>query len=186
MPVTYLFDYTEVEKMTVRDFAETLMKTPGLPLSELRLRDLVYHGDKRIEPAAGVYFFKTDQEILYVGKCEKKSFVERIPDQLDGRRGAQFNVFPKLLVSEDKLNLQAKIDATIIEAVDYAFANASLVLIHFQDVGQIPAFEKLVRMVNLTLGEGRGVVRALNGYKTRTLDEAQYHLPVSECVLEVV
>lgn len=46
----------------------------------------------------GVYLFYSKKACLYIGKCSRRAFVDRIPAHFDLRESAWMNSFPKKLV----------------------------------------------------------------------------------------
>lgn len=68
----------------------------AIPLSNLTLNDLA------IYPGVGLYFFyNTKGDLIYVGKCTSRSFIERVPSHFDCRRHAQFATVAKRTGAEN-------------------------------------------------------------------------------------
>ena len=52
--------------------------------------------DLAIYPGIGIYlFYNMRNELIYVGKCTSKSFIERVPSHFDCRKHAQFATVAK-------------------------------------------------------------------------------------------
>lgn len=109
----------------------------GIPLSELKVSDLLFYNDEPIRRGVGVYVFKSDDKVFYVGNCFARHFVERIPPHLDSRRSAWMNSLVKTIVThEPSFKVNGKYDKTNEErsarAAQFAFSNLKLVLINFE------------------------------------------------------
>ena len=118
----YIIEFENYEDFTLGDFIEVIKKIEGIPLNELKVKDLTYYNDEFIEGGCGVYIFKEKEEIILVGKAETVSFTERIAKHFDLRTNAWFN---RLLyvISMKKLGFGAKDEKGYREASKYAFIN---------------------------------------------------------------
>ena len=68
----------------------------AVPLSSLTLNDLA------IYPGIGLYFFYNMKgDLMYVGKCTSRSFLERVPSHFDCRKHAQFATVVKRLEADN-------------------------------------------------------------------------------------
>ena len=109
----YIIEFENYEDFTLGDFIEVIRKTEGIPLNELKVKDLTYYNDEFIEGGCGVYIFKEKEDIILVGKAETVSFTERIAKHFDLRTNAWFNrllyiISMKKLGFLQKLNLKCK------------------------------------------------------------------------------
>ncbi|MCD6591019.1 MAG: hypothetical protein J7K72_03525 [Candidatus Aenigmarchaeota archaeon] len=91
----YLY-FSEIKKLKVKDLVEKLNSIKPKKLSDLSIKDLIFlENGKPICPGHGVYIFydlsKKDGRIAYVGRCESRSFIERIPSHFDIREDAWMN-----------------------------------------------------------------------------------------------
>ena len=84
----YIIEFENYEDFTLGDFIEVIRKTEGIPLNELKVKDLTYYNDEFIEGGCGVYIFKEKEDIILVGKAEIVSFTERIAKHFDLRTNA--------------------------------------------------------------------------------------------------
>ena len=87
----YIIEFENYEDFTLSDFIDVIKKTDGIPLNELKVKDLTYCNDEFIEGGCGVYIFKEKEDIILVGKAETVSFTERIAKHFDLRTNAWFN-----------------------------------------------------------------------------------------------
>ncbi len=87
----YLIDYDLIKGKTVAEALKLIHSRDGIPVSNLRIKDLLFLNEKEIYPGTGVYLFRQEKEIKYVGKVSSMSFVERIPKHFDPRSYAWMN-----------------------------------------------------------------------------------------------
>lgn len=110
---------------------ESLIRSmPGMPLSQLKIKDLVFYQEKPIHSGNGVYVFKRGEEICYVGNCIARNFVERIPAHFDIRAGGWFHSLLVALIKK-KYGKVPKTNEKLQEAAEIAFTELSLILINF-------------------------------------------------------
>jgi hypothetical protein len=140
----YLLEYEEIKDLSIRSFLELLDKTEGKQLSELKVRDLSYHNDQHIWPGSGVYLFRDQKRVIYVGKVSAMSFTERIAKHFDYRPAAWMNRLLKL-ISEKEFKHERHTSVNLKIASKYAFENLNLVLINFEDRSRINRTERLFR-----------------------------------------
>lgn len=109
----------------------------GLPLSDLKIKDLVFNGvDKLpIRSGCGVYIFKNSERTYYVGNCVARNFVERIPAHFDIRHVGWFNSLLKAIIKKDNILLKhlssSEINLKLETSAQFAFENLNLILINF-------------------------------------------------------
>jgi hypothetical protein len=90
----FVFSFDEIADMPLVQLRDTLRRSQSRPLSELRLFDLVEVDGGPLRTGNGVYVFhghlktESDVNVLYVGKSESRSFLERIPAHFDPRDSA--------------------------------------------------------------------------------------------------
>ena len=60
----YIIEFENYEDFTLGDFIEVIRKTEGIPLNELKVKDLTYYNDEFIEGGCGVYIFNTKLKLL--------------------------------------------------------------------------------------------------------------------------
>ena len=88
----YLINYEDIDNGTINDLINQVNNNPGIPLDQLTLKELVFYQGKEIRTGNGVYIFKENSQIIYVGKCSARNFIERVPAHLDIRHnGCNFN-----------------------------------------------------------------------------------------------
>jgi hypothetical protein len=147
----YLIEYDTLRGFSIRDLLKTIEKTKGKRLDELKVMDLTYHNSIEIWRGEGVYIFKEQKRIIYVGKASSMSFTERIPKHFDLRHDAWFNRLLELICIKI-LGLEWNDENAIISS-KYAFKNLNLVLINFKDRKQIDRIERLLRSCAEPLNE---------------------------------
>ena len=152
----YLIQYNDIKDKSIRDFLDLLEGTEGKRLKELSVQDLSYHNDKEIWPGTGVYLFRLNKKVMYVGKVSSMSFTERIPKHFDIRLYAWMNRLLKLL-SEKHLPHDPVDDVNLVRASRYAFEKLNVVLINFQE-GDINRIERLLRSCTGALNSFRQLV----------------------------
>ena len=161
----YLIELSDFLDKPIENLVNEIDKIEGIKLSDLKVRDLTYCNDKLIEPGLGVYIFKTNEQILLVGKTSSNSFTERVPKHFDVRPGAWFN---RLLFIVCREHYKIKINGKYYEKKDYekaskfVFENGKLVLINAKDLNQINELENILR----------GTADPLNKFKTKRYDKA--------------
>lgn len=124
----YLIEYNK--DISNEELEEKIRSIEGLPLSQMRVKDLVFHNDEPIYTANGVYVFKYGNEICYVGNCVARCFVERIPAHFDIRSTGWFHSLLTALIKK-KYGKVKKTNDNLQEAAVKAFSDLSLVLINF-------------------------------------------------------
>lgn len=151
MTDNYLLEFDELKNSTISNFIDSIEKTNGKKLSELKVKDLNYHNHKLILPGEGVYVFREKKKILLVGKVSSMSFTERIPKHLDYRPNAWFNRL-LFLICERLLEVEP-IEENYKIVSKYAFENLNLVLINFKSREKINRTERLSRASTNTLNK---------------------------------
>ena len=116
----------------------------------MKISDFIYCDNEPIHSGCGVYVFKEENAIFYVGKSSGKSFVERIPAHFDLRHGAWFNTILQY-VADYRTSTDKKSLSGIQAAGRYALDHLSVVLINFRaddywNTDRIQVLENLLRM----------------------------------------
>ncbi|MCD6501101.1 hypothetical protein J7L01_00735 [bacterium] len=103
-------------------------------LSKITLKDMVMTGNIVESEINGVYvFLDGKKEIIYVGRCSSRSFIERIPSHLDPRKHAWFHSLLKAWLKRGKDNRQEETYENYKKALKNCFTNAySVVLIQVE------------------------------------------------------
>ena len=139
----YLIEYESIKHLSIKEFLQHLESVKGKNLNELKVSDLSYHNLTPIWPGEGVYLFRNNKNITYVGKVSSMSFTERIPKHFDIRHFAWFNRLLELIcVMELKHKWN---NAGAKKASKYAFENLNLILINFSNRQRINRTERLIR-----------------------------------------
>jgi hypothetical protein len=130
----YFFEYKRnFADKTIDEVVEIISKTKGLPLKDLKLENLLFYEGKHILTAHGVYIFRNDVRILYVGSCRAKSFVERIPAHLDINQNGWFNSFIRQLERNTSgTKLKEVTNLQLAHQAKVALETCSVILINFQ------------------------------------------------------
>ena len=164
----YLIELTDFLDKPIESLINEINKIEGIRLSDLKVRDLTYCNDKFIEPGQGVYVFKTNEQILLIGKVSSKTFTERIPEHFDIRPWAWFNTllftvcrkhfrFPELSEGP-KFS-----DENYKKASEFVFENGKLVLINMRH-----NFERIKELESIL----RGTAETLNKFKSKRYNKA--------------
>lgn len=140
----FLIEYKNIEKKSIQDLLDILNQTEGKKLNDLKVQDLSYHNGKPIWPGEGVYIFRDDKRVVYVGKVSSMSFTERIAKHFDFRSFAWMNRLLKLL-SQKELKHEKQDHDNLKIASKYAFDNLNIVLLNFQSRARINRTERLLR-----------------------------------------
>jgi len=149
----YLLNYEKLSQLTINEFLKKIEATEGKVLRELKVSDLTYYNNAPIIPAEGVYIFREDKKIIYVGKVTSMSFTERIPKHFDTRHKAWFNRLLKIICEKHPDYKSPITDENLRTASKYAFENLNLVLINFENRDRINSIEKLIRATTNTLNK---------------------------------
>ncbi|MFB9079424.1 hypothetical protein ACFFLS_06020 [Flavobacterium procerum] len=126
----YLINYNNE---TTEQLVDMVHKMDGLPLKEMKIKDLVYHNGKPIYTGNGVYIFKSPVRYYYVGNCVARNFVERIPAHFDIRKSGWFNSLLKAIIKDEKKVKIEITDLLLESAASFAFENLNLILINFNE-----------------------------------------------------
>lgn len=140
----YLIEYTNIENKSIQNFIDLLNNTKGKKLKDLKVQDLSYHNGQPIWPGEGVYLFRNDKRVMYVGKASSMSFTERIAKHFDFRSFAWMNRLLKL-ISERELKHKKQNHDNLKIASKYAFENLNIVLLNFEKRERINRTERLLR-----------------------------------------
>ncbi len=100
----------------------------GIPLKSMTHSHYLFHDSKPIFPGNGVYIFKINNKIVYIGKSGSRSFIERIPCHLDFREWAWMNSLLKAYCNNNKLEIN---EPNLIEASEEMIKAVNLILINF-------------------------------------------------------
>ncbi len=88
----YCLNFENIKNKKLREIKIILNNLDNyIRLSELKVKDLVFLKDKPIKTGNGVYVFRNEKDIVYVGKCSGRSFIERISSHFDIREEAWMN-----------------------------------------------------------------------------------------------
>lgn len=161
----YYYDVEEILDHNPHSICEWVKSTSGIKLSELKVKDLVFHNDLPIRTGNGVYIFKEDNIPLYVGNCVARNFVERIPAHFDVRHNGWFNSLLVTLIKRtfNRKFKEDKTDDNLSQSAKLAFENIDLVLINFPKYDKL-AINKLEDYLKITL-------KPLNGFKNKRLNQ---------------
>lgn len=137
----YLINIEEIERSEI---VELISNLDGLPLSKMKLSDLIFYKEKPILRGCGVYIFKYRGVPIYIGSCVSRSFIERVPSHLDIRKVGWFNSLLKIIIRLKLINCEGEFcDAHLIDAARLANSNVSVVLINFIEEKQREAITRL-------------------------------------------
>jgi ribosomal protein L24E len=128
--MSYLIQYDSIENEDLQTVVNILSMLDGIALSQLQLSDLILCQGEVIYPGNGVYLFRRAKEVLYVGKCSRMSFIERVPNHFDVRKQAMQNHLLKNICR--KMWEIPDTDEHLMEAAKYSFQNLNLILINFR------------------------------------------------------
>ncbi|MCI9844562.1 hypothetical protein [Flavobacterium pectinovorum] len=155
----YLIEFDEHSHRSLKQFIDLIESTEGIKLNELKVKDLTYCNEQIINPGHGIYIFKTDENILVVGKARTTSFTERIPKHFDIRPKAWFN---RLLFITCREYFKVELtNENFLMSSRYVFENARLILINMKNAEKIDQLENILR----------GTTRTLNKYKKLKYDD---------------
>lgn len=128
----YLFD---ADGLSTAIILEKIKNVKGLPLCDMKVSDLIFYNKEPIYRGCGVYVFKLKDEIVYVGSCVSRSFVERIPSHFDIRGVGWFNSLLRTIrKSILKKDVPRKDDAFLLDAARFAMSHMTVVLVNFIEV----------------------------------------------------
>ena len=140
-----------------------LLNKKGLPVLDLKIEHLIFYKGKSIYSGNGVYVFKSDSDIIYVGNCTARNFVERIPAHFDLRKGGWFNSLLKAVIK--KKYKKEPSDKLLTLAAEEAMRDYELILINFTDKEFYPNGVKNKKIVNRLETLLRIVLIPLNTFK---------------------
>jgi hypothetical protein len=97
--VKYLYEYEELVDLEFCEVSNILEMTEGVKVKELTFADknLTFNG---------VYIFKQENEITYVGKAKSRTFLERFAGHFDYRKEGGFNNIIKTLVAKNTKDIE--------------------------------------------------------------------------------
>lgn len=147
----YLVQFEDYLDKNIAEFIEEIENREGIRLDELKVKDLSYFNGEIISPAHGIYIFKTNKQILLVGKVRSNSFTERISKHFDVRPNAWFNRL-LFIVCREYLMIERN-KQNYIKASNYVFDKARLILINMKDPSIIDKFENILRGTTTTLNK---------------------------------
>lgn len=137
----YLIHYEEIERENIIKIISTLN---GLPLSEMKMTDLIFYREKPILRGCGVYVFKHKNIPIYVGSCVSRSFIERVPSHLDIRKVGWFNSLLKIIIKLKMIECEGEYcDEHLVNAAEFALKEVSIILINFKTYEQREAITRL-------------------------------------------
>lgn len=152
--------YEELKSLSPKNALATLVRSrKTTTLSDLKIYDLIYDGERAVEKGCGVYlFFSQDNRCLLVGKNSASSFVERIPWHFSLKNDAWMNFLVKR--TRERGNLNANSEAA------NALGGCRLLLIEVDRTSEPPetieALEKCLRIF---------AAPTLNAYKKDTYQQ---------------
>jgi hypothetical protein len=121
-PIPFIiYNPIEIDKLL-----DDIQSLEGKKLNQLLLKDFVLKEPIDCNLHHGVYIFKKDDEVVYVGKASSRPFIERIPAHLDTRGYGWMNTMLKYLSKEDKR------EKGYLEESIYAIDNFELLLVLFK------------------------------------------------------
>ena len=163
----YFFEYNEISKLRIKKIIEKLLKTDGIKICELKISDLIFFNGKPIDTGCGVYIFKNDKNIFYIGKNSARCFAERIPAHFDLRKVGWFNSLLKL-IAKVEFNVNDYSDIVLQKAARRAIKNFSLILINFkwEEYGGTNSIETLEDLLRCS-------TQAANSYKKKRFDNLE-------------
>ena len=95
----YFHTYQSIEDLKVFELAERLKNCQKLQLKEIKFSDILYN----IESLVGVYiFYDENNNAMYVGKTEGRSFLERLAAHFDLRHQGYMNHLLKALTGKPR------------------------------------------------------------------------------------
>ncbi len=163
----HVIQYQDIKNLTIDAFIKRIKSCKGIKVSELTLYDLVFFNDQAIHTGCGVYIFKEGSNIYYIGKCSRRSFIERIPAHFDTRTNAWFNTLVKRVVQFKK---NETTNEDIQKSTKDAISRFELVLINFrwddyEGNKSIELLEDLLRMT--TQAQNRFKVKRWDDHSTK-------------------
>ena len=93
-------EYKEIKEDNFNILLDAITNTSGKKVNQILLSDFILEEIDGYELNHGIYVFKKDSEIKYIGKASSRPFIERVPAHLDIRRNGWMNNMLKYL-SED-------------------------------------------------------------------------------------
>lgn len=125
----YCLNFENIKNKKLREI-KIILNNPDnyIRLSELKVKDLVFLKDNPIKTGNGVYVFYNGKNIVYVGKCSGRSFIERIPSHFDIREKAWFNTLLKKLKTQ-KENKKC----SLVKVAKNVFNQYSVQIINFKN-----------------------------------------------------
>lgn len=112
----HFVEISEIENLTLEECNDFLKNHRWISFADLRIRDLVFCGNKPIMQTNGVYLFLDAKgAIKYVGKSGSRSMVERIPSHFDLRPKSWFNTFLKKKAGANNKSSLAKAAKAIFD-----------------------------------------------------------------------
>lgn len=148
----YIYIVKELLDLNSSSIKEWGNSIEGIKLSDLKVKDLVFHNGLPIRSGNGVYIFKEENLPIYVGNCVSRNFVERIPGHFNIRHNGWFNSLLVTLIRGQyrRKHIDDKTDDNLTNTAKLAFENLDLVLINFPKYNK-PAINKLEDFLRITL-----------------------------------
>ena len=136
----------DFDSLSVADVVQLIENKYKIPLSELRLFDLLVDEDKNSAMRHGVYmFFNDDGECIYVGMCSSSHFAHRIGGHFGMSPKYGMNTFLKRTVK--MLGLESSYSG-YVEALPKIFGYRLLIVgANGKDKGFIRKLEKLFHII---------------------------------------
>ena len=172
----YYFEVEEILDFNSKTICEWLKSVSGIKVSDIKVKDLVFHNGIPIRSGNGVYIFKERDQPIYVGNCVARNFVERIPSHFDLRHNAWFNSLLVTLIRKEynRKSKDDKTDENLSKAANYAFENLELVLINFPKNDKL-AINKLEDFLIKALHPFNGKFKELNQENIIIKDYIEYN-----------
>jgi hypothetical protein len=148
--MNYLITYDDAK--SIQQFVDEIKIIEGIPLKDLKVKDLLYYNGEPIRSGIGVYIFKSKDKCYYVGNCVARCFAERIPAHFDLRKVGWFNTLLKTII-KNKFQDKEITDDSLHIAAKFAFENLSLVLVNFEYCPNYSDQKKRINNLEKHLGE---------------------------------
>lgn len=168
--IDYLIKYEDIKSMSIPALAEFILEKRGLSVSELTISHLIFYKGEPIYSGNGVYVFKTKEEVIYIGNCVARNFVERIPAHFDLRAGGWFNSLLKAVIK--KKYKETVSEATLQKASREAISTYELILINFSNEEFYLNGVKNKKAINRLEDLLRIILKPLNTFKHKKIPKA--------------
>lgn len=144
----YLLQLEDIKSKKFGEVVQLIKKMPGIQLASMTHADYLFYNGHPIFPGNGVYVFKIDNQVVYVGKTASRSFIERIPAHFDFRELAWMN---SLLKNYCKQNDYTPNNDELIDAARHCLEHTSVIMINFNTPHLKEIKKKISVLENLLL-----------------------------------